>query len=231
MFDVPVPAATRTYGPISNQELYEFVSTKLHDNGLTVNNETFHTDAGGQVMLCQLHIGSNDLEMDQMIAFWNSYNKTKAVKFASGSVVRVCLNGMMWTDGEIESHRHYRERWSNIQHHLELTINGMGEKFKKCQQLRKEWKQIPIDYNNTAKLAGQLYFDDILSPRMLSDVKKETTESENFSYVDVDGQLRGNMWKFYNNCTEAAKRSRASQYGEVHTRLTRRLAAVTGVSI
>ena len=227
MFDVPVPASTRTYGAIPNLDLYQFVRNKIESNGLSISNETFRTDMGGQVMLCQLHISTNDLGMDQMIAFWNSYNKTKAVRFATGSIVRVCMNGMMWTDGEIESHRHYRDNWQNIQERLEMAIDGCHHKFEQCKALRKHWKQIPINYDNTAKLAGKLYFDDIISPRMLADVKRETTESEHFAYVNADGQLRGNMWQFYNNCTEGMKRARASQYGEYHSRLTKRLASLT----
>lgn len=164
LFDVPVPAATRTYGPISNHELYDFVVQKVYDNGMQINNEDFMADAGGKVMLCRLHIGSNDLEMDQMIAFWNSYNKTKAVSFATGSIVRVCSNGMMWADGALESHRHYHNRWNHIQERLDQAIGECQQKFDKCKKLRTEWKRMPIDYTNSAKLAGQLFFDNILSP-------------------------------------------------------------------
>jgi len=231
LFDVPVPQATRTYGPIANRELYDFVRNTVSSHNLNITNEDFMADAGGKVMLCRMHIQSNDLEMDQMIAFWNSYNKTKAVSFATGSIVRVCANGMMWSDGPMGRYRHHRDRWQYIQTQLEEAIGGCQEKFEQCKKLRKAWKSMPIDYNNTAKLAGQLYFDDIISPRMLSDVKRETTESNNFSYVDADGVLRGNVWKFYNNCTEALKRSSASTYAETHDRLTKRLIRVTGVEL
>jgi hypothetical protein len=228
MFDVPVPTATRTYGPIPNADLYNFVVSRIKEQNLSITNESFGTDAGGQVMLCKLHISSNDLEMDQMLAFWNSYNKTRAVTFTTGSVVRVCSNGMMWSDGDIQRHRHYRDRWQSIQDDLGKAIDKIEPKFKKCKELRKEWKRVPIDYTNTGKLAGQLYFDNIITPRMLSDIKKETTESENFSYINSDGELRGNMWQFYNNCTQALKRSRASTYGDYNDRLTKRLAHITG---
>lgn len=230
-FDVPVPQATRTYGPVSNQQLYHEVTSRLTSQGYNITDEQWSLSHKGQVTLCKLHIGTNDdMNLKRTFAFMNSYNKLRSISFASGAVVAVCTNGMFWGDETNFRRRHHRNIWDEIYQAVDSQLVTMNDNYNKLRQFKTQSEQDIVRHNNIAALAGRLYFDDILTPRMLSTLRKELSDSENFKFgVDDNGRyIPGSVWSFYNNCTEALKRANAMEYINRHSRLTEHLTAVRG---
>lgn len=211
--------------------LYSEVTERLTNHGYKITDEQWSLSHKGQVALCKLHIGSNDdMEMKRTFAFMNSYNKLRSITFASGAVVAVCTNGMFWGDETNFKRRHHANIWEDVYSAVDRQIDIMNTNYSKLRAFKTQSEQDLVFHNNIAALAGRLYFDDVLSPRMLSTLRNELKDSENFGFgVDDAGRYnRGNMWAFYNNCTEALKRSSAMDYIGRHSRLTEHLTAVRG---
>lgn len=223
LFQQAVPMATRTYGPVANEELYNTVTERIRQHGLTIVNEEFESSLKGQVMLCKLHINSpENPDMNRVFAFMNSYNKMRKVSFASGAVVMACSNGMFIGDENTFTRRHHSNIWDDIHTSVDTQVEQMHANFQKLTDFKRKVESIVISPERVAQLAGRMYFDDILSPRMLSDLKKEIYDSELWAFEQTEeGKLMNDtVWKLYNNCTEAAKRAPAHETVKTHAQIT-----------
>jgi hypothetical protein len=234
LWQQPIPNETRTYGPVANQELYNIVTERVRQHGLTIVDEEFEAAMKGQIMLCKLHINNPDTPgINRVFAFMNSYNKMRKVSFASGAVVLVCWNGMFWSDEGTFARRHYRNVWDEIHMAVDQQVEQMASNFNTLLKFKEQSEQVHISPQQAASLAGRMYFDGILSPYMLGDLKKEMYHSANWAFNQKeDGTLyHDSVWKFYNNCTEAAKRAPAHESVKTHSNITRFLAEQCGLSV
>ena len=234
LWSQPIPAATRTYGPVANAELHDVVTERVRQHGLTIVNEEFSSALKDQIMLCKLHISSPETPgINRVFAFMNSYNKMRKVSFASGAVVLVCWNGMFWSDEGTFARRHYRNVWDDIHSAVDTQVNKMHVDFTNLMEFKRMSEQVDIQPKSVASLAGRMYFDGILSPRMLSDLKREIYQSDEWGFKQTDDGvlLPDSLWKFYNNCTEAAKRAPAHETVGVHSKITKFLADAAGFSM
>ena len=234
MWSQPIPAATRTYGPVANAELHDVVTERVRQHGLTIVNEEFSSALKDQIMLCKLHISSPETPgINRVFAFMNSYNKMRKVSFASGAVVLVCWNGMFWSDEGTFARRHYRNVWDDIHSAVDTQVNKMHTDFTNLMEFKRMSEQVDIQPKSVASLAGRMYFDGINIPRMLSDLKREIYQSDEWGFKQTDDGilLPDSLWKFYNNCTEAAKRAPAHETVGVHSKITKFLADAAGFSM
>ena len=234
LWSQPVPTATRTYGPVANADLHDVVTERVRQHGLTIVNEEFSSALKDQIMLCKLHISSPETPgINRVFAFMNSYNEMRKVSFASGAVVLVCWNGMFWSDEGTFARRHYRNVWDYIHSAVDTQVNKMHTDFTNLMEFKHMSEQVDIQPKSVASLAGRMYFDGILSPRMLSDLKREIYQSDEWGFKQTDDGvlLPDSLWKFYNNCTEAAKRAPAHETVGVHSKITKFLADAAGFSM
>ena len=234
LWEVPLPSATRTYGPVGNADLHGVVTERVRQHGLTIVNEEFSSALKDQIMLCKLHISSPETPgISRVFAFMNSYNKMRKVSFASGAVVLVCWNGMFWSDEGTFARRHYRNVWDDIHSAVDTQVEKMHTNFTNLMHFKSMSEQQNITPKSVASLAGRMYFDGILSPRMMSDLKREVYNSEEWGFKKTDDGvlLPDSLWKFYNNCTEAAKRAPAHETVGVHSKITKFLAEASGFSM
>jgi len=233
-FSVPVPQATRTYGPVANAELHAAVTQRLNQRGFSITNEQWDFSQKGQIALCVMHLGANDKHnLKRTFAFMNSYNKMRRLSMASGAVVSVCSNGMFWGDEAVFQRKHHRNIWNQIMVAIDEQVDTMEDNYKKLTRFKEASEFDMIGHDKIAQLMGKMYLSGLLTPRMLSTLKKEMSDSENFAFeVTDDGKFRVNsMWRFYNNCTEALKRAPAHEYVKRHTDLTKTLIHARGYSL
>lgn len=223
LFQQAVPMATRTYGPVANEELYNTVTERIRQHGLTIVNEEFDSSLKGQIMTCKLHINSPETPgVNRVFAFMNSYNKMRKVSFASGAVVMACSNGMFIGDEGTFTRRHHSNIWDDIHTSVDAQVNQMHTNFTKLMEFKRAAESTTVSPEQVAHLAGRMYFKDIISPRMLSDLKKEIYDSELWAFEQSEeGKLmHDTVWKLYNNCTEAAKRAPAHESVKTLAKIT-----------
>jgi len=157
----------------------------------------------------------------------------RKVSFASGAVVLACWNGMFIGDEGSFARRHHRNVWDDIHAAVDSQVEQMADNFTQLMDFKRQSENQILTPKNVASLAGRMYFNDLLSPRMLGDLKKELYESEHWAFNQTDDGriLSDSMWKFYNNCTQALKRSPAHEYVESTSKLTSYLADAAGFSL
>ena len=223
LFAQPLPPATRTYGPVSNEKLYSTVKTRITEMGYDIIDESFQSSNKNQIMLCKFVIRTPDsLHMNKTIAILNSYNKSRSINIASGATVAVCSNGMFWGSEATFKRKHHSNIWNDVVIAVDSQLETLDKTMKKLNDFYAYTKHDVISPSTIASLAGKLYFKEILSPKMMSDLKREIHTSVNFKMkINVEGKLvGGTVWQFYNNCTQAMKRTPAAQHTQKYSMLT-----------
>ena len=234
LFAQPLPPATRTYGPVQNEKLYRIVKRRITEMGYDIIDEIFQSSNKNQIMLCKFVIRTPDsIHMNKTIAILNSYNKSRSINIASGATVAVCSNGMFWGSDANFKRKHHSNIWDDVLVALDSQLETLDETMQKLNDFYAYAKHDRIPSGTIAALAGRLYFKEILSPNMLTDLKREIHTSVNFRMsVNEDGKLiGGTVWDFYNNCTQAMKRTPAAQYTKKYSELTEMIASDRGYVI
>lgn len=199
--------------------------------GYDIISEDFDSAHNNNVMLCKFVIRTPEsIHMDKTIAILNSYDKSRSINIASGATVAVCSNGMFWGSEATFKRKHHTRIWEDIVTAVDSQLETLDETIRKLTTFYEYAKHDRIPAEMVAALAGRLYFKEILSPNMLSDLKKEIFNSDHFRMaVNEDGELiGGTVWDFYNNCTEAMKRTPASLYTKKYSMLTEMIATDRG---
>jgi len=118
--------------------------------------------------------------------------------------------------------RHYRNVWDDIHASVDTQVEKMAGNFNKLMNFKRAAEQRIVDPRAVASMAGRMYFNDIITSRMLGDIKKEIRTSDLWAFdQNESGELEPDtLWKFYNNCTEAIKRAPATDYVNTHRNVT-----------
>ena len=145
----------------------------------------------------------------------------------------VCSNGMFIGDEGTFARRHHTNVWDDIHTAIDSQVTQMEHNFTKLLEFKNLSESYSVSPQAAASMAGRMYFDGILSPRMLSTLKEELYNSELWGFnKDLNGKLETDtLWKFYNNCTEAAKRAPAHESVATHSKITQFLADASKISL
>jgi hypothetical protein len=81
-----IPTQTRTYKPVSHEQLIDLTLNGVEKAGFKINKETYTSAQEGQIANARYSIQNvADNEMSLEIGWQNSYNKTLSLKFAIGA--------------------------------------------------------------------------------------------------------------------------------------------------
>ena len=96
---VPTPDQTRTYRPITHEQLIDLTLNSIVGAGFTLESEAYTAAREGNVANGKFSIKNvADTEMCLNIAWQNSYDKSLSAKFALGFRVFICSNGAVSGD-------------------------------------------------------------------------------------------------------------------------------------
>ena len=209
-----LPDATESYTPISHSSIIERIREEADKRSLTIVDRFISKAREGNQIVGKYYMRSDDNDTGYQIAFANSYDKSVAVKFAAGSCVFICLNGMITSDRSIVYAR--RHRGSGIAAEIDDNISLAFDKMLDNHQVEREYldsmKDIPVDDSIKYDLVGKMLFEhSIITITQLSILVKEH-KSPSFDY----GVDKGSLYQFYNNVTHALKRSHPSHQIEKH---------------
>ena len=88
LLDVPVPARTDSYTPVSHANIIEATYEQLDKHNLVATNEFFNSSSDGRKVLGGLDIIHPDTpNLGMRLAFRNSYDKSMSVAFVAGANV------------------------------------------------------------------------------------------------------------------------------------------------
>lgn len=210
LYTIPVPQRTETYVPISNESLISTVNEKLSDYGYKVTKENYQVAAKGSIMIAKYSVHTESDEIGMMLAFGNSYNKSRRVSLAAGGEVFICSNGMIKGD-YVQLHKHV----GNIDVNLEALVEGavltMKTKHNELLQDSKILKEYRFaDREELAALIGRMYLNqNFLTSTQLNIVKRQIRFSDHFRMVNPEELT---AWNLYNNITESLKIAHPANY-------------------
>ena len=99
LLSAPVPKETTTYKPVSHRELIDLTLESIYQSGYTLESQSYSTARNGDVANGRYTIANvADSEMKLQIGWQNSYDKSLALKFALGTSIIICSNGMVKGD-------------------------------------------------------------------------------------------------------------------------------------
>jgi len=132
-FAIPVPEETRTYSPVSNEELWKMLQRTASSRGLELGIPEMGLAQKGQRLFGSVEITNQDHldnEVRLMLGFRNSYNRTMSVGVCWGSSVFVCSNmcftGYTSEDEEAVGqvhHRHQADVFNGLQGRLDESMD------------------------------------------------------------------------------------------------------------
>lgn len=196
-----VPQQTRTYKPITHQQLVDLTLESIQSAGFALDKETYSSTTDGQVANGKFTISNvADTEMQLQIGWQNSYNKTLSLKFAIGVHIFICQNGAV--HGDMGSFR--KKHMGTVQEFTPAAITEYikqaGDTFRIMQTERESMKQIEVSKRTQAELVGRLLLEEKLISTM--QVNQIAAELINPTY---DYSAPGSMWELYQFTTQTMK--------------------------
>ncbi len=201
LINAQLPQETRTYKPITHQQLIDLTLESIYQAGFTLDKELYSSTIDGQVANGKFTISNvTDAEMQLQIGWQNSYNKTLSLKFAIGARIFICQNGAV--HGDMGSFR--KKHMGTVQEFTPAAITEYikqaGDTFKIMQTERQTMKQIEVSKRTQAELVGRLLLDEKLISTM--QVNQIAAELTNPTY---DYGAPGSMWELYQFTTQTMR--------------------------
>lgn len=212
MLIAPVPKETKTYKPVSHKQLIDLTLESIHQSGYSLVSQEYSTARDGNVANGRYTIGNvADSEMKLQIGWQNSYDKSLSLKFALGTSIIICSNGMVKGDHGAFRKKHQGDIQSFTPAAVSEYIKGGGDAFRNLQNERDQFKNIEVDGQVQAELLGRMFLrEDIITSTQLNIIKREI-KSPTHDYGAADS-----MWELYNHVTFAMKQAHPSTWMQDH---------------
>lgn len=207
-----VPQQTRTYRPISHQEVIDLTLNSIVQAGFSLEGESYTSASEGDVATGKYTIKSvGDNEMNLQIAWLNSYNKTKRLTWGIGSIVKICQNGMISADFGAFKKKHQ----GNIQDYSPKAISEYvkmaADYFTEMQKQRDEMKNIELSDKVRAELVGRMFLEEDFVTSTQLNIIKSQLKNPLFDY-----KAPNSMWELYQYTTQAMRDIHPSLWMENH---------------
>lgn len=209
----PVPPSTGTYTAVPHLDIHDKVLEVLVNKGIEINYTQFKSNRSGTQVIATYHLDMGNGEFGGMLAWRNSYDKTRSVAIVSGSNCSICENGCVM--GEMKFlHKHTGTVDKMLEEAIEEQVGKIQFCIDETVQLKKDLDNLTFNHNQAGQVIGVLYLDNVLTTTQLEIVKAELDEST-YEY----GTSEFSMWTLFNHITHALKQSRPSKYFEDHLKV------------
>jgi len=212
LIDTPVPASTRTYKAISNEQLIDLTLNSIVGAGFKLGVEKYSSARDGQISNGKFTIKSvADSDMELQIAFQNSYNKQISLKFAIGARVFVCENGMVYGDMGAFKRKHQGDVQEFTPTAIIEYIKRAGDVFTQMVKEKEAMKQVEVSKRTKAELIGRAVIEEeFITTTQLNIISRQLYSPE------FDYGCPNSMWELYQFCTQAMKDIHPTLWMENH---------------
>jgi hypothetical protein len=212
LINAELPQQTRTYKPISHQQLMDLTLESIYQAGFELDNETYSGARDGQIGNGKYTIKNvADSEMQLQIGWQNSYDKSLSLKFAIGTRIFICQNGCVSGDFGAFRKKHVGSVQEFTPSAITEYIKRSGDVFQQMQRDREGMKQIEMTKRTSAEIIGRMFLEEeIIQSTQLNIIKREI-DNPSFDYG-----ASGSMWELYNHTTLAMKELHPSLWMNNH---------------
>jgi hypothetical protein len=197
----PIPQETKSYKPISHNQLMGLTLESIHQAGFTLDQELYTSAREGKVANGKFTIKNvADSEMQLQIGWQNSYDKSLSLKFAVGTKIFICANGCVSGDYGAFKKKHQGEIQTFTPQAITEYIKGAGDAFRRMQDEREAMKEITIDRRIQAELIGRMIIEEkFIESTQLNIIRKEL-EHPTYNYG-----AENSLWELYQFTTYSMK--------------------------
>lgn len=212
LLQAEIPQETKTYKPVTHQQLIELTLESIHQAGFTLDKEKYSAARDGNVATGRYTITNvSDNEMQLQIGWQNSYDKSMSLKFAIGTHIMICSNGCVSGDYGAFKRKHVGEVQTFTPNAITEYIKQAGEVFRSIQSDRDRMKNIEVTKRTAAELIGRMIIEDnIIESTQLNIIRREL-DKPSFDYG-----APGSMWELYQHTTYALKETHPSNWMKSH---------------
>lgn len=208
-----IPQETKTYKPISHQQLIDLTLESIHQAGFELDKETYSTAREGNVANGRYTITNvADSEMQLQIGWQNSYDKSMSLKFAIGTSIFICQNGCVSGDYGAFRKKHQGEIQTFTPNAITEYIKQAGDAFQKIQSDRENMKNIELTKRTTAELIGRMIIEENIIESTQLNIIRGQMDSPSFDYGAPNS-----LWELYQHTTYAMKEVHPSLWMRNHT--------------
>lgn len=215
LIEAVIPIATRTYKPISNEELINITLESIYASGFELDKETYTQARNGNVANGKYTISNvKDKDMQLQIAFQNSYDRSLSLKWAIGANVFICSNGCVSGDYGAFKKKHMGEITTFAPATIIENIKHSSDIFEIMCNEKEAMKEIEISKSVRAELIGKMYIEnDFIESTQLNIIKRELSKPTH------DYKCENSMWELYNFVNFSMKEVHPSLYMRNHINL------------
>ncbi len=211
---IPMPTATRTYQPVSHEQLSNMLvemAENLLPNFVHATSH-FGLAAGGNKLFGVHTFKSSNTSMGLSIGFRNSYDRSMSLGIAVGASVLVCDNLALCGDITI-----LRKHTLNVVRDMQtLALSGIYRSQQAYSQILADAEALrleAIDDDHAYRMLGLVYGRGIITPRQIPIAHHEWQKPH---YEDFQPRT---AWSLYNAITEALKSAPPQSIMEKHLEL------------
>jgi hypothetical protein len=196
-----LPKETRTYKPVSHGQLIDLTLESIDKAGFMLDSEKYSAARDGNIANGRFTISNiADKEMQLQIGWQNSYDKSLSLKFAIGTQIIVCQNGMVSGDYGAFKRKHQGDVQEFTPSAIIEYIKAAGDGFRKMQDERELMKHVQIDARITAELVGRMILEkEFIESTQVNMIKREL-KKPTFDYGAPES-----LWELYQYTTYAMK--------------------------
>lgn len=207
-----LPAQSRTYKPVSHQQLIDVTLESILGAGFELGQETYSSARDGNIANGRYTIKNvADSEMELQIGWQNSYDKSLSLKFAIGTRIMICQNGCVSGDFGAFKKKHVGEVQSFTPQAIADYIKYSQEAFTKMQKEREAMKQIEITKRTKAELIGRMLIEEQFIQSTQMNIIEKELKNPTHDYGAPDS-----LWELYNYTTFAMKELHPSNWMNQH---------------
>lgn len=212
VLNAEIPQETKTYKPVSHQQLIDLTLEGIHSAGFQLDREFYSASRGGQIANGRFTISNvADSEMQLEVGWQNSYDKSLTLKFAIGTRILICQNGCVSGDYGAFKKKHVGEIQTFTPNAITQYIKSAGDAFQRMQKEREAMKQIEITKRTKAELIGRMILEEGFIQSTQMNIIARELDSPTHDYGAPDS-----MWELYNFTTFAMKEIHPSNWMKNH---------------
>jgi hypothetical protein len=207
-----VPQQTRTYKPVSHEQLIDLTLESIHHSGFELDKEIYTSSSDGQIANGRFTISNvTDRDMQLQIGWQNSYNRQLTLKFAIGAKIFICQNGCVSGDYGAFKKKHVGHVQTFAPAAIIDYIKAAGDAFERMQKERDIMKTIEISPIRRAQLVGEMIIDkEMITPTQMNIISREIKKPTH------DYDCENSLWELYQFTTFAMKEEHPALWMDKH---------------
>lgn len=207
-----LPAQTRTYKPVSHEQLMDVTLEGIYKAGFKLDQEMYLSSNDHQIATGRYTISNvADSEMQLQIGWQNSYNKQVSLKFAIGVQIMICSNGCVSGDMGTFKRKHMGDVQEYTPQSIMEYVKTAGDSFRQIQSEREAMKNIELTKRQKGELIGRMIVEEgFISSSELNIIRKELQKPTH------DYNAQDSLWELYQYTTFAMKETHPANWMSDH---------------